>query len=112
MRREVADILERKLRDPGLVSTVTVTDVQVTHDLSFAKIFVTVLGDEKARAQAMDALKRATGFVRHELGDRLELREVPELRFEYDVSLDRGHRVEDLLRKIEKGEAVQDEELE
>ena len=112
MRREVADILERKLRDPGLVSTVTVTDVQVTHDLSFAKIFVTVLGDEKARAQAMDALKRATGFVRHELGDRLELREVPELRFEYDVSLDRGHRVEDLLRKIEKGEAVRDEELE
>ena len=112
MRREVADILERKLRDPGLVSTVTVTDVQVTHDLSFAKIFVTVLGDEKARAQAMEALKRATGFVRHELGDRLELREVPELRFEYDVSLDRGHRVEDLLRKIEKGEAVQDEELE
>jgi len=112
MRREVADILERKLRDPGLVSTVTVTDVQVTHDLSFAKIFVTVLGDEKARAQAMEALKRATGFVRHELGDRLELREVPELRFEYDVSLDRGHRVEDLLRKIEKGEAVRDEELE
>lgn len=112
MRREVADILERKLRDPGLVSTVTVTDVQVTHDLSFAKIFVTVLGDQAARTQAMEALKRATGFVRHELGDRLELREVPELRFEYDVSLDRGHRVEDLLRKIEKGEAVRDEDLE
>ena len=112
MRREVADILERKLRDPGLVSTVTVTDVQVTHDLSFAKIFVTVLGDQAARGQAMDALKRATGFVRHELGDRLDLREVPELRFEYDVSLDRGHRVEDLLRKIEKGETVRDEELE
>ena len=112
MRREVADILERKLRDPGLVSTVTVTDVQVTHDLSFAKIFVTVLGDSAARTQAMDALKRATGFVRHELGDRLELREVPELRFEYDVSLDRGQRVEDLLRKIEKGEDVKDEDLE
>ena len=112
MRREVADILERKLRDPGLVSTVTVTDVQVTHDLSFAKIFVTVLGDQAARGQAMEALKRATGFVRHELGDRLDLREVPELRFEYDVSLDRGHRVEDLLRKIEKGETVRDEELE
>lgn len=112
MRREVADILERKLRDPGLVSTVTVTDVQVTHDLSFAKIFVTVLGDQAARGQAMEALKRATGFVRHELGDRLDLREVPELRFEYDVSLDRGHRVEDLLRRIEKGEPVRDEELE
>jgi ribosome-binding factor A len=112
MRREVADILERKLRDPRLSATVTVTDVQITHDLSFARIFVTVLGDETARKHAMDGLKRATGFVRHELGDRLDLREVPELRFEYDGSLDRGHRVEDLLRKIEKGEPVPDEEAE
>lgn len=108
MRREVADILERKLRDPRLGSTVTVTDVQITHDLSFARIFVTVLGDEDARARAMETLKRATGFVRHELGDRLDLREVPELRFEYDDSLDRGHRVEDLLRKLERGESVAD----
>ena len=108
MRREVADILERKLRDPRLGSTVTVTDVQITHDLSFARIFVTVLGDEEARSRAMETLKRATGFVRHELGDRLDLREVPELRFEYDDSLDRGHRVEDLLRKLERGESVAD----
>jgi len=112
MRREVADILERKLRDPRLGSTVTVTDVEITHDLSYAKIFVTVLGDEAARGQAMATLQRASGFVRHELGNRLDLREVPELRFEYDGSLDRGQRVEDLLRKIEKGEPVPDEETE
>jgi ribosome-binding factor A len=112
MRREVADILERKLRDPRLGATVTVTDVQITHDLSFARIFVTVLGDQDARTRAMETLKRATGFIRHELGDRLDLREVPELRFEYDDSLDRGHRVEDILRKLERGEAVQDGEEE
>ena len=112
MRREVADILERKLRDPRLGSTVTVTDVQITHDLSFARIFVTVLGDMAARGRAMETLKHATGFVRHELGDRLDLREVPELRFEYDDSLDRGHRVEDILRKLERGETVKDGEEE
>lgn len=106
MRREVADILERKLRDPRIGATVTVTDVQITHDLSFAKIFVTVLGDESLRARAMETLKHATGFVRHELGDRLDLREVPELRFEYDDSLDRGQRVDDLLRKLERGERI------
>ena len=112
MRREIADILERKLRDPRLGSTVTVTDVQVTQDLSFARVFVTVLGDEAVRGPAMDALRRAAGFVRRELGGRLDLREVPEIRFEYDRSLDEGRRVEDLLRKIEKGEPVKDEELE
>lgn len=106
MRREVADILERKMRDPRIGSTVTVTDVEITHDLSFARIFVTVLGDEATRARTMETLKGAVGFFRHELGDRLDLREVPELRFEYDDSLDRGHRVEDLLRKLERGEQV------
>lgn len=112
MRREVADILERKLRDPRLVATVTVTDVQITHDLSFARVFVTVLGDASAREQALEVLRRASGFVRHELGDRLDLREVPEVRFEYDASLDRGRRVEDILRKLEQGEPVQDEDAE
>lgn len=112
MRREVADILEHKLRDPRLGSTVTVTDVQVTHDLSFARVFVTVLGDEASRGPALEALRRASGFVRRELGGRLDLREVPEIRFEYDASLDHGRRVEDLLRRIEKGEPVKDEELE
>lgn len=110
MRREVADILENRLRDPRLGSTVTVTDVEVTQDLSFARVYVTVLGDEAARAQAMETLGRASGFVRRELGGRLDLREVPEIRFVYDDSLDRGHRVEDLLRRIEKGEPVPDED--
>ncbi|MFN8587818.1 MAG: 30S ribosome-binding factor RbfA [Candidatus Eisenbacteria bacterium] len=112
MRREVAEILETKLRDPRLASTVTVTDVQVTQDLSFARIYVTILGPADHRAAGMAALQHAAGFVRHELGSRLGLREVPEVRFLYDESLDRGQRVEDLLRKIERGEQVEDEDTE
>lgn len=112
MRREVADILENRLRDPRLGATVTVTDVQVTQDLSFARVYVTVLGDESARERAMETLRHASGFVRRELGGRLDLREVPEIRFEYDGSLDRGRRVEDLLKRLESGEAVPDEDLE
>lgn len=107
MRREVADILENKLRDPRLGKTVTVTDVEVTHDLSFAKIFVTVMGNEAERKSTLEALGHATGFVRREIGQRLELREVPEIRFLYDDSLDKGGRVEDLLRRIERGEPVE-----
>lgn len=112
MRREVADILENKLRDPRFTATVTVTDVQISHDLSFAKIWVTVLGDEAQRAIGMESLGRAAGFVRHELGSRLGLREVPEVRFLYDESLGRGARVEELLRRIEKGETAEDEKSE
>lgn len=109
MRREVADILERRLRDPRVTARVSVTDVEITHDLSFAKIFVMVSGEAQERDMTMEGLQRAAGFVRHELGDRLGLREVPEIRFVYDDSLDRGARVDDLLRRIEKGEVVDDE---
>jgi ribosome-binding factor A len=110
MRREVADILERRLRDPRITTTVTVTDVEVTPDLSFARIYVTMLGDETVRTGVLQALAHASGFVRRELGNRLDLREVPEIRFVYDASLDRGARVDELLRKIERGEDVRDTE--
>ncbi len=109
MRREVADILARRLRDPRIGASVTVTDVEVTHDLAFARVYVTVMGDEPARAGVMSALAHAAGFVRRELGQRLDLREVPEIRFEYDASLDRGARVDELLRRLERGESVEDE---
>ncbi len=112
MRREVADILERRLRDPRVTARVSVTDVEITHDLSFAKIFVMVSGETAERDMTLQGLQRAAGFVRHELGDRLGLREVPEIRFVYDDSLDRGARVDDLLRKIEKGEVVEDDDHE
>jgi len=112
MRREVADILENRVRDPRLTTTVTVTDVQITHDLSFARVYVTMLGERDVRAGGLAALQHAAGFVRRELGDRLGLREVPEIRFEYDVSLDNGQRVEDLLRKLERGEKLEDDETE
>lgn len=109
MRREVADVLERRLRDPRLTSLVSVTDVEVTPDLSFARIYVSVLGDEETRRRALATLAHAAGFVRRELGARLGLREVPEVRFVHDVSLDRGARVDELLRRLQAGEPVEDE---
>lgn len=112
MRREIADILERDLDDPRLGALVSVTDVEVTHDLSLARVHVSVLDGGKERDEALAALQSAAGFVRHKLRPRLDLREVPEIRFVLDTSLERGARVEDLLKKIERGEPVGDEEAE
>lgn len=110
MRRELAEILDRKLRDPRLATMFDVTDVQVTADLSFARVFVAVHGNEEDRARVMEGLGRAAGFVRRELGPRLGLREVPEIRFEYDDSLDRGARVDELLRRLESGQPIEDDD--
>jgi len=91
---------------------VSVTDVEVTQDLSFARVFVGVMGDPAGRAATMQALAHAAGFVRRELGPRLGLREVPEVRFVLDESLERGARVDELLKRIHEGQPVEDEELE
>jgi ribosome-binding factor A len=108
MRREIADILENKLRDPRLSSMVSITDVEVTQDLSFARVFVSTLQAGPERERVIGALNDAAGFVRHELRPRLGLREVPEMRFVFDESLERGARVDEILRKIERGEPIED----
>ncbi len=104
MRREIADIVANELRDPRLSAMVSVTDVEVTADLSFARVFVSVLADEHGTARSLEGLARAAGFIRRALAPRLGLREVPDLRFLLDTSLERGARVEELLRRIERGE--------
>jgi ribosome-binding factor A len=111
MQREIADILENKLDDPRLAGkVVSVTEVEVTQDLSVARVYVSVLEEGAPRADALDALRSAAGFVRHELAPKLNLREVPEIRFIHDPSIERGARVEELLRRLERGETVDDSE--
>jgi ribosome-binding factor A len=109
VQREVTDILSRKLRDPRLAG-VTVTDVEVSGDLKVATIFVSTLAGGAERQAALGALARAAGVVRRELAPRLNLREVPEVRFRFDESVERGARVEDLLRRLHDGEPVEDED--
>jgi len=111
MRREIASILERDLRDPRLQDRwVSVTDVEVTQDLSMARVYVSVLEGGPSREQALEALQSAAGYVRHALAPRLGLREMPEIRFLLDTSIERGARVEDLLRRIARGEVIPDED--
>ena len=110
MRREIAEVLQRRMRDPRVTGMVSVTDVEVSHDLSAARVFVSIMPDGPERQRSLDALQSAAGYIRHELAPRLGLREVPELRFVLDTSIERGARVDELLRRIDRGEIIEDEE--
>lgn len=99
IRAEVADILMRKTKDPRL-GFVTVTDVEVTNDLRFARIYVTTLQDDQQEADTFAGLMNAVGFIRAELGRRLALRYTPELTFSKDTSGSRGDRVLKLLEQV------------
>lgn len=111
IQREVAGIL-RELRDPRLSQWVSVTSVEVTPDLSLARIFVSILPSGDERERSLKALQGASGFVRRALAPRLGLREVPEIRFLLDGSIEQGARVEELLRRIQAGEPVDNDEEE
>jgi ribosome-binding factor A len=110
IKREAADILENQVRDPRVTGIVSVTDVEVTQDLSFARIYVSVLAQGDSADTVLQALDGVAPFVRRQLAARLELREMPEIRFARDDSLERGARVDELLRKLAKGEPIPDEE--
>jgi ribosome-binding factor A len=108
MQREVADILQNEMRDPRIGAMVSVTDVEIANDLSFARVYVSILAEGEERDRTLQTLRRAAGFVRHALAPRMGLREMPEVRFDLDESLQRGARVDELLRRIHDGETVDD----
>ena len=106
MKREVAIILQRELKDPR-VRMATVSDVTVSGDLMYAKIYVTFMdNDAEAVKAAIKVLNKAKGFVRTMIGRAMKLRAVPEITFFYDKSLDEGMRISHLITETLKKDAT------
>ena len=101
VRDEVSRILQRDMRDPRVGSFVSVNDVKVSKDLSYAEIYVSSLqaNDAKAQAELVDVLNRAAGVFRTELSKRHTMRTTPKPRFHYDELVERGPRLEELIGK-------------
>ena len=98
LRRELGRIVHEAVREHSLPS-VSVSDVEVTRDLAHAKVFVTALQAERSK-EAVKALKELSPQIRFQLGKAMKLRHVPELHFHYDDSVDRGERIDNLLRDL------------
>jgi len=110
IKEELSDILQRELKDPRL-GFVSITDVELTRDQQVAKVYVSVLGSEEEKATSLETLQRAKGFLRTEIGRRIQMRHVPDLLFKFDTSIEHGARVHELLLELErKGELGQDGE--
>jgi ribosome-binding factor A len=103
IRGELGQLLARDVHDPGL-GFVTLTRVEVTPDLQHARIFFTTLGDEKAQRNSARALERASPFLRRQIGSRLRLRRVPDLKFIYDESIAGQDRIEQLINELHAAE--------
>jgi ribosome-binding factor A len=100
IKKEVSEILHLELNDPGLKKMTSVTGVEVTRDLSYATIYVSIFVNKEEQKKVLEALGRATGFVRLEIGKRIRLRHVPEIEFKLDHSMEYGAHIENVLRGL------------
>jgi ribosome-binding factor A len=105
IQRELADLIRLEVKDPR-VGMVTLTDAEVTKDLSHAKVFFTLLGDADRIAEAAAGLAHAAGYLRSELSHRLTLRTVPELHFVHDPSIERGIHLSQLIDQAVAADAA------
>ncbi len=96
--KEISQIIYEEVKDEA-IKFVTITDCDITSDLSFAKVYFTVLDDTK-RESTLNALNKASSFIRGELSQRIDIRHTPELKFVFDTSIEYGKKIEDLIEKI------------
>lgn len=99
MKKEISAIIQYELKDPRLPQMISVTGVDVTKDLRYAKVYVSVLGSENEKQDAIAGLKSAAGFIRREIGRRIQLRYTPEILFELDNSIERGVYINKLINE-------------
>lgn len=100
LRKAVSNIILNDIKDPRISPVTSVTHVEVTRDLRYAKMFISVMGTPKEREETLAGLNSAKGFIRKEMGQRVQMRYTPEPIFELDESLDEGMKISNILREI------------
>ncbi len=100
IKKEVSQIIREELKDPRVAAITSVTEVVVTRDLRYARIYISIYGEPEQQQQTYQVLTRAAGFFRSEIGKRIRLRYAPELTFHLDRSLEYGNHIEQVLKSI------------
>ena len=98
--REVSQIIRTELKDPRVSMMTSVTDVNVTTDLKYCTVYISVLGSEEESVKTLEGIRKAGGFIRYELAHRLNLRNTPELKFVIDNSLEYGMKMDKLIDEV------------
>ncbi|MBQ2643959.1 30S ribosome-binding factor RbfA [bacterium] len=104
LMKEISDIIQKKLNDSRIGGIVSITDLELAHDNSFAKVYYSVFAPDDIKEKTIAAIEEDVPKIRYEVGRRVRLRLTPELRFILDNSIERGSRVIELINKISKGE--------
>lgn len=103
VRREISVIIRDEIKDPRMTAMVSITEVKVTKDLRYAKVFVSIYGkSEEEKKETFAALKSASGYIRKEVSQRMNLRNTPQILFELDDSISYSMKIEELIEKVKE----------
>lgn len=100
IKRTIASVLQNGIKDPRIPMLTSVTDVEVTKDLKYAKVYVSVYGEGDVKNKCLEGLKSSAGFIRREIGANIKMRHIPELIFELDNSIEYGVHISEILNEI------------
>lgn len=102
IKKELSDLIRNEIKDPRLPEFVSITEVRVTNDLSYAKVYISVFGSQEEKNNAITALSNAAGYIRHEIGKRISIRYIPEFSFILDESIEKGMELRKLIDETVK----------
>ncbi len=110
IKKIVSHMLQHELKDPRISKLTSIVDVEVTRDLRYANIFVSIYGSEEEKENTLKALDNAAGFIRREIGKNLKLRYTPEPIFKIDLSIEKGIHISELINKINRKDPLRKED--
>jgi ribosome-binding factor A len=102
IRQEISELLQRQAKDPRLSNFISVTEVNTSGDLKYARVFISYMGTDTERKQIMTTIQQASGYFRSELARRLNIRRVPEISFHWDESIQYGAHIEELIDQVSR----------
>ncbi len=109
IKRILSSVIQEHIKDPRIdLASITITRVDVAQDISHARVYISILGDEEKQTQTMQVLQKARGYIRTELAGRLQIRHAPELEFRLDQSIEHGIRIAALLDSLPEKSEVKD----
>lgn len=102
MKKEISNIIQNELKDPRIKGIISVTKVDVTKDMRYAKVYISIYNQDDSKQEVLEGIKSSAGFIRKEVGKRIKVHYTPELIFELDNSIEYGMKINDILNNLNK----------
>lgn len=102
LTKEISIMIRSDIKDPRIAPITSITEIDLTDDLQSAKIYISVLGDDTEKEETIEGLKNSTGFIKRELGNRMNLRHIPDIKFILDTQIEQALHIESLIDKVIK----------